>query len=400
MPDDASPAPRIRPVVLCGGPGVGTVPSSVVAGARPGPPTLLRDTLERVDHEAFARPTLMCGAAHADVLGAPGRPVDLVVEPTPRSTGPAVAALAAHVVEGLVLVLPADHEVAAPAALRDAILAGAPAARDGAIVTFGVRPEYPATGYGWIERGPPTGWGAHAVAGFEEKPHRDRAAAWMAAGRHLWNSGIYLFEARQLLQRMRGLGLSWVDHAIAAVAHGRKRAGRVDLDAAAFMQCPPVSFDVAVMERSPEAVVVPVEMGWGDVGGAPGGDRAGEVVPLGGAAAPASPWSQRPWGHFVCLDRGAGYQVKRLQVEPGRRLSRQRHRHRHERWTVVHGTARVELDGVERRLGVGDVVDIRPGAVHRLANPGEDPLVIIEVQTGAYLGEDDIERFADDFGRV
>jgi len=446
-------------VVLCGGAGTRLQPLSQPHRPKPslrlpdGEATMLQATLARWDAADFSPPRLVAGEPHLDGILAAHAGVQVLVEPQARGTTAAILAAACWVGSGLVLVSPADHVVPDPSALREAVLRGAPAADEGRVVVFGVRPDRPATGFGWIALGERLHEGVHAVGSFLEKPDLDRARALLVGGDHVWNAGMFLFDAQALLRLASRLVPSLVDEVRRAVDGARTDGAALRLDAEAFARCHAPSFDVAIMERlgPDEAAVVPVDVGWDDLGSwdalhrVGNHDMAGNVVlgrvtqrgcrdsvlvsdgppvtvagleevvvaasPEGVLVAPRS-WSEevkglampglerRPWGGFARLDRGPGYQVKRLVVLPGQRTSLQWHRHRAERWTVLSGRAVVHLDGDELELEAADHVVVPQGAVHRLGNPGAEPLVVLELQTGPYLEEDDIVRVGDDYGRA
>jgi mannose-1-phosphate guanylyltransferase / mannose-6-phosphate isomerase len=448
---------KVAPVVLCGGAGSRLWPASRSESPKPllalgvGGSTLLASTLERLTAPMFTPPRLVCGRAHLAAVAAHAPGVACLVEPMPKGTAAAVLAAACDAKEGLVLVLPADHTVSDWSAMAAAMEAGIPAANDGRVVLFGVAPDRPATGFGWIELGDRLGSAVH-VRRFCEKPSQSEAEALLARGGHVWNSGMFLFDAQALLAEARSLEPDLVDAVERAVSGSTQVDGHRYLAEGAFAEARAVPFDIAIMERK-RAAVVPVDMGWDDVGtweavwrlgkkDADGNVRSGKVrlegcegslvwsdgpqvvaaclrdmavvassngvlvVPrsmaqsVGTLAAQSDLSELRPWGSYAVVDRGAGFQVKRLTVEPGHRLSEQSHGHRSERWTVVAGQADVHLDGRSLTLAVGESVHIPLGMTHRLGNSGPVPLVVVEVQTGTYLEEDDIQRGADDYGRA
>lgn len=468
----------IVPVILSGGSGTRLWPLSrelypkqflPLVGAR----SMLQETLAMTRGRGDCGQPLVLGneahrfivAQQAQEIGCPIRPI--VLEPTARNTAPAVAAaatiLAGENPDALLLVLPADHSFADRAAFMDAVAAAAPTAAAGRLVTFGVKPTRPETGYGYIRPGGalPDAAGVRAVEQFVEKPDADRAARFLADG-YLWNAGIFLFRAGTVLEEMRRHCPDAVSAADAAV-----RAGGADLDffrlgKDAFAAAPSISIDHAVMEKTDRAAVQPIDVGWTDVGAwsalwdigekdADGNVLVGDVmartsrnsyarsdgkltvllgvedlvvvstddVTLVAAKnqsqeiktivealraakreeADAHVRVYRPWGFYQSVHAGERFQVKRLTVWPGQQLSLQKHYHRAEHWVVVNGTAVVTRDDEEILLRENESVYLPLGCVHRLANPGRLPLNIIEVQSGSYLGEDDIVRFEDTYGR-
>ena len=427
---------------------------------------MLRATVDRlVGVSGLARPIVASNAANAHLVRAELESSDprLILEPVGRNTAPAVAAAALAVLDDdpVLFVLPSDHLVADIAAFKAAAVTGAELAGAGRLVTFGVVPSRPETGYGYIRAGAATDAGAFAVAAFVEKPEMTTAEGYVASGEYFWNSGMFMFTASRYLDELR----KYEPEIVAAVERsmaGQEADDVVELDAEAFSACPSDSIDFAVMERTQDAVVVPLDAGWSDVGSwsalwdlahrdAVDNATRGDVVTT--DTERSLVWSEsrlvatvgvenlvvvetpdavlvvprdlaqdvkdvvavlrdqeraetvrhlrevRPWGSFEILDTGERYQVKRLVVNPGAKLSLQSHRHRAEEWTVVNGTARVVLDGDVATAPEGKTVSVPVGSKHRLENPGHIPLVVIEVQLGAYLGEDDIVRYDDEYGR-
>ncbi len=468
----------IQPVILCGGIGSRLWPVSRATAGKPfaellGGTSLFRKTLERVaDPGRFAPPIVVCNEVQrflaAEQLRAAGqRAAALILEPAGRNTAPAIAAAALAAVEDpaeLLLVLPSDHLITETARFLAALDSAAPAAAAGWLMTFGVTPDCPETGYGYIEQGEalPGLAGCRRVARFVEKPDRATAEAYLAGGRHLWNSGIFLFPRASLLAELEARAPEVVRAARGAVAGATLDLDFTRLAPAAFEAAPGISIDYALMEKTDRAGVVPVEMGWSDVGSwdslwrasetdAEGNARVGRVlaedssgsylrsdkpllVALGlrdlvvvvqedavlvcprdraqelrgivdRLAAEGRPEHshpntvQRPWGSFTSLQRGEGYQSKHLMLEPGASISLQRHRQRSEHWVVVRGRAEVTCGEEVFALEAGQSTFIPQGSLHRLRNPGADPLHVIEVQCGSYLEEDDIERIEDDYGR-
>ena len=360
-----------------------------------------------------------------------------------------------------ILVLSADHEISNEAAFRDAVTEATKLAADGRLVTFGIVPTQAATGYGYIRRGEAQG-GGFAVDKFVEKPDRDTAQAYVDSGDYYWNSGMFLFKAQAFLDELKRFNPVMLDHCRRAAAAMKQDLDFLRLDEQAFGACESDSIDYAVMEKTDLASVVPMDAGWSDIGSwsslweqgkkddagnATHGDvmttdtrnslihaenslvaavgvqdlvivetkdavmvadksRSQEVKQIVERLKHQTREEEnfhrvvyRPWGNFDSVDEGDGYKVKRISVNPGARLSKQMHHHRAEHWVVVRGTARVYRDGEIFDLNANESVFIPLGATHYLENPTEDPLDIIEVQSGSYLGEDDIVRFEDRDGR-
>jgi mannose-1-phosphate guanylyltransferase/mannose-6-phosphate isomerase len=470
----------IHPVILSGGTGSRLWPMSRALFPKQlqplvGPNSLLQDTAMRVsDPRGFHAPVVVCNAEHrfavAEQLRQAGRPASaILLEPMGRNTAPAIAAAAQMLIESdpeaVMLVLASDHAMTRPLDWIAAVLAAEPAARAGAIVTFGIRPDRPETGYGYIRAGEAVSGtdACRKILAFTEKPDQAAAEQMVADGAHFWNAGIFLVSARAYLDELRRLEPTVADAAIEAVRAGRRDLDFLRLDADAFAKAPSRSIDHAVMEKTGLGLVVPVDPGWSDVGSwralhdiAPkdsdGNARIGDVQAAGvknsylrsngrllvaigvenliivadpdvvlvadrdraqevkgvvealakaGRAEATSPAVvHRPWGHYRNIDSGQGFQVKRIVVSPGGRLSLQRHARRTEHWVVVAGTARVTVGDEVRQLGPTESVMIPLGAAHRLENTGTEPLHLVEVQSGAYVGEDDIERLDDAYGRA
>ena len=436
--------------------------------------SLLQETASRLADPMFAPPLVVCNDEHrfivAEQLREAGvaRPA-IILEPGRRNTAPA-AALAALALTGgdpdaVMLLAPADHVIADAAAFRAAAKRALPAARAGKMVTFGVAPDHPATAYGYIRKGQALAGidGCFAVGRFAEKPDAAAAARYLAAGDWLWNSGIFMFRAARYLELLKGLRPDIADACRKAIKGGRDDLDFFRPDAKAFLACPAQSIDYAVMEHTADGAVVPVEMGWHDVGSwtalwqigdkdKDGNVRVGDVVADGvrnsylrsdgpmlaavglddvliiatGDAVLAMskgavdrlksvveglrdcgrtehlshPRVYRPWGWYETLEIGPGYQVKHLMVKPGHGISLQSHKQRAEHWVVVAGTARVTRGDDILTLKESESTYLPAGIRHRLENPEAEPLSVIEVQSGRYLGEDDIERFDDQYGRT
>lgn len=366
--------------------------------------------------------------------------------------------------DAVILVTPVDHWIKDAAAFQAAIETGLSAAEGGKLTLFGIKPTQPATGFGYIHIGKPlTTAGSNQVAGFVEKPDQELAQRLLAAGDHAWNSGIFLLPVRVLLAEMQRLAPDVLNACNAALARGTKDLDFLRLDETAFSSSPSISIDYAVMEKTDHAAVVPTDFGWSDVGSWSAlwdiGDKdgggnvvVGDVVvedasgcyvrgegPLvaalgirdlvitatpdvvlvttkerdqdvgklvrqlktnGHRAATQAQRVDRPWGYYQSIHAGERFQVKRITVNPGAKLSLQKHYHRAEHWIVVNGTAVVTRDDEKILLGENESVFVPLGCMHRLENPGKVPLNLIEVQSGPYLGEDDIVRTEDIYHRV
>jgi len=469
------------PVILSGGAGTRLWPLSrelhpkqllALVGER----TMLQQTVLRLDGLGAASPVVVCNEAHRFLVAEQLRqlgvePKATLLEPFGRNTAPAIA-LAAHAAlnafsggedaeDPVLLVLPADHVIRDVPAFQRAIRTALPAAEQGRLVTLGVIPRSPETGYGYIRRGEAED-GVFRVAQFVEKPTLERAQAFLQSGEYYWNSGMFMFRARRYLDELER-------HApkIAQVCRETFESARRDLDftridARIFERCPSDSIDYAVMEKTSDAVVVPLDAGWSDVGSwsalheasDPDGhgnvthgdvlvedtsgcylysesrlvaavglrdhvvvetkdavlvaprDRVQDVRKLVSRLKELGRYEHslhrevfRPWGSYDSIDSGPRFQVKSLKVKPGASMSLQLHHHRAEHWVVVSGTARITRGDEVFLLEENQSTYIPIGVKHRIENPGKIPLHIVEVQSGSYLGEDDIVRFEDRYGR-
>ncbi len=466
---------NLVPVLLSGGSGTRLWPLSRAAYpkqflALTSAHSLLQETWLRLDGLDVAPPLAVANEEHRFMVAEQLRevgctPAALLLEPVGRNTAPAIAvaaleALHQHGGDALLLVLPTDHVVADAAGFRAAVRAALAAATAGRLVTFGVLPQTPETGYGYIKAAP--GEGVRAVARFVEKPDAVHAAQYLAAGDHYWNSGMFLFGAQRYLDELQRQQPAMLAACRAALDAGKRDSDFLRLDAAAFKACPANSIDYAVMEKTADAAVLPVDIGWSDVGSwsalwqvaardAQGNAHRGDVLALDcrdtyawsdkrlialvglddvvvvdtddavlvarkervqevkavaqqlkQSARSEAIWHRkvyRPWGAYDSVDADARFQVKRITVKPGATLSLQMHHHRAEHWIVVSGTARVTRGEETFLLGENQSTFIPLGTVHRLENPGKVALELIEVQSGSYLGEDDIVRFEDKYGR-
>jgi mannose-1-phosphate guanylyltransferase/mannose-6-phosphate isomerase len=466
---------RIIPLIMCGGAGTRLWPAS--REVRPkqflplfGTRSTFQDTLSRVsDPSLFDRPIVITNASYRfmvlEQLAEIGIEADVILEPMRRDSGPAIAAGAVfaqnRASEAIVLALAADHVVQDNAAFVAACREGLAAASLGRIVTFGVKPERPATEYGYISPGEVISGEVHAVARFVEKPDAVKAADYVNSG-YLWNSGNFMFPASVLLDEYRKVDAASVEAISSAVANAGRDLGFVTLEPQAFGAAKAISIDYAVMEKTSRAAVVPVSCGWSDVGSWHAVWELSEKDAQGNAAHGAAVFEDsrncnvttdaalvalegvddlvvvatadavlvsrqkdsnglkrlvtklkdvapkvteehlkvhRPWGSYQSVDNGERHQVKRIVVKPGGRLSLQKHHHRAEHWIVVRGTARVTVNETVKSVHENESIYIPMGAVHRMENPGKIMLELIEVQTGSYLGEDDIIRIEDDYKR-
>jgi len=465
---------KLQPVLLSGGSGTRLWPLSREAYPKQflplaGDATMLQATWQRVSALADAAPIVVAGEDHrflvAEQLRQIGAPTPaILLEPTGRNTAPAIAAAALQAMVGgddpLLLVLPSDHVVRNDAAFRAAVAAAMPAAEAGRLVTFGIVPDAPETGFGYIQAAP--GDGVRPVLRFVEKPDAATAQAYLEAGGYYWNSGMFLLRASRYLDELQRFRPDIVAAVRAAFAAAARDGDFIRLDKAAFAACPSDSIDYAVMEKTDAAAVLPVDIGWNDVGSwsalwdvseqdADGNAHHGDVVSIDSrnsyayarrlvalvgvddlvvvetddavlvarkdkvqqvkdvvARLKAGQRSQavlhrevhRPWGSYDSVDVGERFQVKRIKVKPGARLSLQSHGQRAEHWIVVSGVARVTRDNDVFELFANQSTYIPIGAKHRLENPGNEMLELVEVQSGDYLGEDDIVRYEDVYGRT
>lgn len=468
--------PPIVPVILSGGAGTRLWPLSIPERPKQfltfgNKRTLFQETLARVAGTGFRAPLVIGNHEHRFLIAeqlreAKCKPLAVMLEPCARNTAPACAAAALYVAarepKALMLVLSSDHVIGNPKALRRAVASAASAAAKGHLVTFGIRPKGPATGYGYIAAGAPLagGKGTRAVERFVEKPDAKKARALIAKKNVHWNAGIFLFAPQAFLAELERFAPKMVAAARDAVAKGKIDLDFFRLDPKSFGQAPSGAIDTVVMERTGLAAVIPVDMDWSDAGSfaslwdAGARDKRGNVsqgpvaiadvsgsfllsegpvlgavgvrdlvvvatedavlvapraraenvkalAPLVAGKAKASRVTvHRPWGDYRALQFGAGFQVKQITVKPGAALSLQYHRRRAEHWVVVAGRARVTRGRETFVLNANQSTYIPKGVRHRLANAGREPLHLIEVQSGDYLGEDDIVRLEDRYGRT
>lgn len=470
----------LTPVLLCGGSGTRLWPLSRKSYPKQftrltGEGSLFQATAQRLSGPGFAPPMIVTNSDFRFVVTeqlaeAGVDPGPILIEPEGRNTAPAVLAAALHLAaqdpDAVMLVAPSDHVIPDAHAFRAAVARGMEAVAQGRIVTFGVAPDRPETGYGYLHLdSPPDGSGAAvALRAFVEKPDATRAAEMLADGSYLWNAGIFLFRAVDILEAFATHAPGLMAPVRAAVEGARSDLGFLRLAPAPWATAEDISIDYAVMEKSDRLSVVPFAAGWSDLGGwdavwrEAGPDATGvvtsdhataidctdtllrseheglELVGIGLAniiaiampdavlvahmdraqdvkravealksrrakQAQTLPRDFRPWGWFDSLVIGERFQVKRIVVHPGASLSLQSHHHRSEHWIVVQGTAKVTVDDSVRLISENQSVYIPLGAVHRMENPGKLPMVLIEVQTGSYLGEDDIIRYEDIYAR-
>jgi len=464
----------IIPVILSGGSGTRLWPVSREAYPKQflplvGKDTMLQATWKRVADIAGAAPIVVANQEHRFMAAEQLRecsvtPQALILEPVGRNTAPAIAIAALQALasgnDGLLLVLPSDHVVRNEQAFHQAVAQAAVAAEAGKLVTFGIVPTAPETGYGYIKAS--EGDQLRGVDRFVEKPDLATAEQYVSSGEYFWNSGMFMFKASRYLQELELLQPAILDASRKALTGAARDNDFIRLDAEAFAASPNDSIDYAVMEKTADAAVVPLDAEWNDVGSwsalwevsdkdENGNAVQGDVIALdchnsyaygsrliamvglddvvvvetddavfvghknrvqdvkaivaqikrdGRSEAAAHRKVYRPWGAYDSIDNGSRFQVKRITVNPGATLSLQMHHHRAEHWIVVSGTAEVTRGDEVILLTENQSTYIPLGVTHRLKNPGKLPLELIEVQSGSYLGEDDIVRFEDQYGRA
>lgn len=463
------------PVILSGGSGTRLWPLSRGQYPKQFLPlvsehTLLQDTLLRLSGIAdLQAPIAVCNEDHRFMMAEQlweidAKPAAIILEPVGKNTAPAVAMAALTANEdAILLILPADHVITDIEAFHQAIAHAKTLAEQGFLVTFGIVPTEPETGYGYIRRDTVQQGAAFNVAAFVEKPDAETAKSYLQSGDYFWNSGMFVFKARCFLEE-----LAKYNPIMLAVCREALNTAEVDVDfvrvnKAIFSTCPSDSIDYAVMEKTDKAVVIPLDAGWNDVGSwsalwdvthkdAFGNAISGDVITLdtensfiysehklvtvigvsnlvvvetkdalmiaskdkvqdvkhivdqlkkaNRKEAEVHRKIYRPWGHYDLVDEGERHHTKRIVVKPGAKLSVQKHHHRAEHWVVVKGTALVSKGDETLLITENESTYIPVGVIHSLENPGVIPLEIVEVQSGSYLGEDDIVRFSDQYGRI
>ncbi len=467
----------ILPVIMAGGTGSRLWPLSRQLNPKQflklcGESTLLQQTLLRLDGLHTAAPSIICNEDHRFMVAEQLRQLtvknaSILLEPVGRNTAPAIALAALNATRNgqdpVLLVLAADHFIADQSAFQQAVKEAEELALQDKLVTFGIVPTQPETGYGYIQRGSALPEQGYQVARFVEKPDSATAQGYLDSGDYYWNSGMFMFKASVYLQALQEFRPDILDACKHAFEAGSQDLDFVRVDAAAFADCPDDSIDYAVMEKTRDAAVIPLDAGWSDIGSwsalweigtkdEQGNVCKGDVLNIGSSNSLVYAESKlvatvgvnnlvvvetkdavlvahkdrvqdvkkvveaikndgrhehmnhrevyRPWGVYDSIENGERYQVKRITVKPGAKLSVQMHHHRAEHWVVVSGTARVTNGDKTFLVTENESTFIPIGEVHALENPGKIPLELIEVQSGSYLGEDDIVRFEDKYGRA
>jgi mannose-1-phosphate guanylyltransferase/mannose-6-phosphate isomerase len=474
---------KISPVVLAGGSGTRLWPLSRELYPKQLLPlvdsrTMLQNTVLRLTEMAdVASPIVICNENHRFLVAEQLREIDIkaatiILEPVGRNTAPAIALAALSALslgtDPLLLVLPSDHHIGDVSSFHQAVHTAAQLAKDQYLVTFGIVPDAPETGYGYIEKGeklPPEGVDgceAFRIAKFVEKPDRQTAQEYIDSGSYLWNSGMFLFKASRFIEELDRFTPDIVGACRKAFDGGSGDLDFFRIDPEAFRACPANSIDYALMEKTNKGAMLPLDAGWSDLGSwvalwdiqkkddnqnVTAGDTIlhdvkssyiqatsrlvaaigieNQIIVETADAVLVSTWDRvqdvklvvqkikaakreeaslhskvyRPWGSYECLNCGTRFQVKRITVKPGAKLSLQKHHHRAEHWVVVRGTALIVRGSEQVLLKEDESTYIPLGVNHRLENPGKIPLELIEIQSGSYLGEDDIVRIEDVYGR-
>lgn len=472
------PAASLLPVILCGGSGTRLWPLSRESYPKQflrlnGKTSLLQQTMQRLQHiDGIGPAMLICNESSRFIAAEQLREIgvdnsQILLEPVRRNTAPAIAVAALHALaqeeDPILLVLPSDHVIKDHAAFRSAVCTALRAAEKGELVTFGIVPLSPETGYGYIHSPSHDKGQAQPVLAFVEKPVKSAAEKYLANGNYFWNSGMFMFRASRYIEELTQHEPKIVDACRAAVTRAKKDCDFIRLDHHAYAESPDNAIDYAVMERTTSASMVPLDAGWSDIGSwasvwedaekdsnknATQGDvvlqdcenclvhgttrlitavglhntivvetadallimgaeyaqnaktLVGELVNTKRTEAVDHRMVVRPWGSYDAIGTGKRFQVKRITVKPSAKLSLQMHHHRAEHWVVVSGTAKIINGEQEYLLTENQSTYIPLGVVHSLENPGKIPLELIEVQSGSYLGEDDIVRLHDQYGRA
>lgn len=471
---------KIKPVILSGGVGSRLWPLSRELYPKQflalvGEETMIQQTILRID-SIVSSPIILCNKEHRFIAAEQLRNIDslpeaIMLEPCARNTAPAIAAAALHCLQAseqsdeLMLVLPADHMIQNSQALKNAISLAAEPASKGLLVTFGIVPERPETGYGYIKAGSDKVKGCSAarmIASFVEKPDYETARKYCDSPDYFWNAGMFMFKPSVFIDELKKFEPQIISCVEAALKKARKETDFLWLETESFSNSKSISIDHAVMEKTDIAAVVPLEAGWSDIGSWSALFDAGQaddqmnikqgdvictdtkncyvrsskrlvatvgienqiIVETADAVLVADKSKvqnvkkivefltskkrqevvnhlrvSRPWGFYESIDLAERFQVKRITVLPGATLSLQKHHHRSEHWVVVKGTAQISKGDEKFLLTENQSTYIPVGVTHRLANPGKIPLELIEIQSGSYLGEDDIVRFQDEYGR-
>lgn len=467
----------IHPVVLCGGSGTRLWPLSRKSYPKQfvkfdGEDTLFKNTIKRVfDLPDTSSPIVICNDLHKYYAKANLEEINqealIVVEPEPKNTAPAITAAAFLALEddpeALLLVLPADHKISPEISFKQAVTEAKSIVENDFLVTFGIKPSSPETGYGYICLGEKLGENSFKVASFTEKPSLEIAKDFLSSGNYFWNSGIFFFKAKLFLEEIKRFSPHIFEAVEASVKNKQESHFFTKLQHESFKEAPSDSIDYAVMEKTDKAAVIPLELSWNDMGtwnsfyDEGKKDSSGNVIKgdvlcentvncyiqstgrliatlgikdltvietkdavLIATLAKSqdikflvkqlelmkrpeiiqNPLVYRPWGNYESLATGDRFQVKRIIVEPGQQLSLQMHHHRAEHWIIVQGTALVQIGEEKKLLTENQSTYIPLGKIHRLINPGKVPLILIEVQSGSYLGEDDIVRYEDIYDRT
>ena len=471
----------IHPILLCGGSGTRLWPLSRKSYPKQfaklmGDESLFQASARRLSGKGFTAPVIATGDPFRFIVTEQLAQVEqiaqsILIEPEGRNTAPAILAAALMIARkdphAMMLVAPSDHVIPDTAAFAATVQAAVARAQAGDLVTFGITPTRPETGYGYLELAEGADAGANqpqSLARFVEKPDSTRATEMLAAGNYLWNAGIFLFTAEAILAAFEKHAPKMVEAVTASLKNANADLGFTRLAPDAWAEADNISIDYAIMEKADNLAVMPFSAGWSDLGGwdavwmESGPDAQGNVcsenataidcrdtllrsetdglqlvgigldnivaIAMGDAVLVADksqaqrvkeavdalkakgssqavqlPRDYRPWGWYESLVIGGRFQVKRIVVNPGASLSLQSHHHRSEHWIVVEGTAKVTVDDTVKLTSENQSVYIPLGAVHRMENPGKVPMVLIEVQTGSYLGEDDINRYEDIYAR-